>query len=669
MRIPLFLRSAILLVFTVSPLVSSVRAHAQFQAPTDEELKMTADPKSPGADAVYLYYEEIDNDPLHYQGFYARIKVLTEKGKDLATVELPYLKGNTKITSITGRTIHPDGTVIPLSGKPEDLLSEKSGDLQFKRKVFTLPSVEVGSILEYRYEIHYDDDHFSSPNWEIQRPYFVHKAHYQFTPFKPFMPGGAAQASNTYLIDEHGRSVNTLIYWKHLPDGTDIKTDVGGRFTVDVTDVPAIPDEDWMPPITSYLYKVFFYYMAASNPGQFWLSEAKYWSKDADHFAEPSKAIHDAVNGLIAPTDTDDVKARKLYTAVQALDNTDFSRVRGTSEMKALKLKEAKRAEDTWAQKSGSSDDIALLYLAMLRAAGLTAYPLKMVDRSERDFDPSYMDFGQLTETLVVATIGGKETVLDPGEKMCPFGTMSWKHADARGVRESPQGLSIWATPPQQYPENTTQRTVQVALDEHGGITGSCSIVMAGQAALHWRQEALENDMAEVKKSFDRDLEAEVPDGVEAHLDHFLGIDQPDSNLIAMVTLKGTLGTPMAKRLLLPGFFFETRSRVPFVNQEKRMEAVDMHYPDRVTDIVTYELPAGMTVEGAPQDNKISWAGHAIYIVKSQASPGKLQIADSEARGFDLAKPEEYQDLRGFYQKVATANQEQLVLTETTAAN
>jgi transglutaminase-like putative cysteine protease len=41
-------------------------------------------------------------------------------------------------------------------------------------------------------------------------------------------------------------------------------------------------------------------------------------------------------------------------------------------------LKVAKRAEDTWAQKSGSSQDIALLYLAMLRAAGLTAYDMKV---------------------------------------------------------------------------------------------------------------------------------------------------------------------------------------------------------------------------------------------------------------------------------------------------
>ena len=50
--------------------------------------------------------------------------------------------------------------------------------------VFTLPSVEVGSILEYRLQIRYDDNTVSSPTWQIQQAYFVHKAHYAFDPSK-----------------------------------------------------------------------------------------------------------------------------------------------------------------------------------------------------------------------------------------------------------------------------------------------------------------------------------------------------------------------------------------------------------------------------------------------------------------------------------------------------
>ena len=662
----ILLRGAALLFAAVSP----VLVWAQFQQPTDEELKMTSDPKAPGADAVFLDYNEVANDPIHYQSTYARIKILTEKGKDLATVELPYLRGNFKIEDIKGRTIHPDGTVIPLTVKPEDLMVSKTGETQIGKKVFSLPSVEVGSILEYSYEIRYGDDEFSSPEWEIQRPYFVHKAHYQFTPFKAFMPRGSADTSTSmYLTDSRGRVVNSLIWWNHLPPGVTMQTSVNGSYSVDVTDIPPIPEEEWMPPIESVLYKVFFYYKAASNASDFWISEAKLWSKDVDKFAEPSSAIHDAVNGLIAPTDSDVDKAKKLYDAVQALDNTDYSRTKSASEMKALKIKEAKHAQDTWQQKSGSSEDIAMLYLAMLRAAGLTAYATKVVDRDRGIFDPTYLSLEQLDSTLVAVSVGGKEILLDPGEKMCPFQTTNWRHSDARGLGQSPQGVSVATTGLQQYTDNVTRRLGDVSLDGQGGVTGHINIIMIGQRALHWRQAALEEDDAELKKQFDREeLERVVPEGVEAHVDHFLSINDPYSNLIAVVNLSGTLGTATAKRLIVPGFFFETRGHTPFVNEEKRQEPVDMHYGDHEMDEITYHLPNGVTVEGAPQDANISWPGHALFIVKSKTEPDRIIIANSLARAFTEAKPEEYQDLRGFYQKVAAADQQQLVLTTSSAA-
>ena len=70
-----------------------------------------------------------------------------------------------------------------------------------------------------------------------------------------------------------------------------------------------------------------------------------------------------------------------------------------------------------------------------------------------------------------------------------------------------------------------------------------------------------------------------------------------------------------------------------------------------------------MTVEGAPQDANIPWPGHALLIAKSVTQPGQIMIGQTLSVAFTLAKPEEYQDLRGFYQKVAAADQEQLVLT------
>jgi hypothetical protein len=668
MRISPLLRCLPLLLALTSPAL----LRAQFQQPTDEELKMTSDPKAPGAAAVVLDYEEITNDPQHYYSVYARIKVLQEKAKDLATVEIRYLQGNVKIADIKARTIHSDGTIIPLVVKPEDLLLTKATtkegyQWQTYLKVFNLPSVEVGSILEFRYEVRYDEYHTSTPFWEIQGTYFVHKAHYSFTPFKRFL-WGYQYATGRYMMDKHGDKLDTLIWTGFLPPGAEVKSDTVGSLTVDLSDVPPAPKEDWMPPEESTRYRVLFYFKSAKTPAAFWESETKYWSKDVDHFAESPESIQNAVAALIAPGDSDLDKAKKLYKVVQALDNTDFSRKKSYSELKQLKLKEAKHAEETWVQRSGSSEDIALLYLAMLRAAGLTAYDMKVSDRSKRVFDPGYLNFGQLDGDLIDVNIAGKEVLLDPGEKMCPFQTLHWKHSMSTGIRQGTGNSGFAVTAQLVYTDNKTIRAGDITLDENGAITGRLNFVMTGQEALYWRQTALRNDPDELKKQFDRQLESITPEGVEAHVDHFVGLDDSEASLMAAVDLHGSLGTATAKRLLLPAFFFETRSDDhPFVAQEKRTQPVDMHYPGQVLDKIAYHLPANLNVEGAPQDSRIAWEGHVVLNVKSVSAPGQITISRLLSRAFTTAKPEEYQDLRGFYQKVAAADQAQLVLSKSPA--
>jgi len=84
-RLTILRSLSLMLLLVTTPLV---RAAEQWTAPTDEELKMTEQPEVPGAAAVYLYKEEISDDSLHMWSNYIRLKVLTEKGKDYANVEL-----------------------------------------------------------------------------------------------------------------------------------------------------------------------------------------------------------------------------------------------------------------------------------------------------------------------------------------------------------------------------------------------------------------------------------------------------------------------------------------------------------------------------------------------------------------------------------------------------
>jgi hypothetical protein len=236
------------------------------------------------------------------------------------------------------------------------------------------------------------------------------------------------------------------------------------------------------------------------------------------------------------------------------------------------------------------------------------------------------------------------------------------------GILQSDSGGNLAKTPGQPYAANTIQRSGEITLDPEGAVDGNIRFLMTGQEALYWRQHALEYDIVEVKKKFDEWLAQLVPDGIEAHIDHFTGLDDPDSDLSAAITVKGTLGAATSKRLLLPALFFSGRGSHPFVQEDKRITPIDMHYPEQITDSVTYLLPAGFQFEDLPKPTKVSWPGRGELNIDFKSDPGKITVVRQFTRAFTLFKEDEYPALHDFYQKVAAADQQQLALTRTPAA-
>jgi hypothetical protein len=677
MRVSIYASSALILAALALPLAGVAQ---KFQEPTKEELQMTVDPKAPGAAAVFLYREETANNRSHYISSYARIKVLTERGKEWATVEVPYTAGYSAQPIIEGRTIHSDGTVIPLVGKAENLLVFKNYKNHVKAAVFNLPSVEVGSILEYKWTIPLtggavvssdtDEGLVSSelassiPEWDVQQEIYVHKEHFYYNPLSDIESNVLGTPIDHYV---DGERASYLLYTQRLPAGAQVAKSPKGDFSLDVQDVPALLHEGDAPPQESLQYRVRFFYTPYTSGAVYWDNEARRWSKQVDQYAKQSAAIKDAAGQITAGVETPEAKARKLYEAVQALDNTDYTRAKAEAERKQLHLKSApKNAQDVWGEKSGSSDEIAALYLALARAAGLEADGMKVADRGRRIFDVNYLSLDQLDTLLVVLRIDGKDIYLDPGEKLCPFGQLSWRHSLASGLRESEKGPA--SSPGNNTKDAITAHSADLTLDATGGVSGTVKILMNGPQALHWRQLNLSSDPEEVNKQFSESLHGLLPQGIAAEVAGFKGLDTSEGYMQAVVKVSGQLGNATSKRLLVPGFFFSTGAHAQFVAEEKREAAVDLHYAEQVIDDVVYRLPAGFTVESAPQPAQLPWPDHAVMVVKTTPGAGVIDIKHIFARAFILLDPKEYPALREYYQKIAASDQQQLVLAQAPAA-
>ena len=643
--------SFFLICLVLSPLYAF--AFSEWQQPTPDELKMTSDPAAPDAPAVFLFREETVDDTLHYHSLYARIKILTERGKEMfGDVALPYEAQVFKITDISGRTIHSDGTVIPFAGKPLDKLVMHSGDVRVMEKVFSMPDVQVGSIIEYRWQLRYDDNMFSSPNWYIQQPVFVHKAHYHFNPTK---------TSNTIVTTEHGHEnvVNQLSYSYSLPAGVKVRAGVDG-YDLTVENIVALPDEDYMPPMQSFAYRVTFYYSPWLSAEDYWKNQGKYWTKEVERFADVSTRIKADEQTIVAPGNSDQQKAQKIYEAVMKLENTSFTRIHSEEENKAEGLK-VKTAADIWDQKRGSDDEIARLYLALVRAAGLKAYQMIVVNRDQNIMQQAYLNWDQLDDEIVIVSIGGKEFYLDPGQRYCEFGKLHWKHAWTNGVRQTDSGTAIVLTPGMEYAANREERYAGLTLNADGTAHGFIRISMIGAPALRWRQTALRSDEAEVKKEFEDELQQQMPPGVQVKMNHFIGMTDSTRGLMAMADVSGSIGTATGKHVFLPALFFEAGEKPLFVSS-KRENLIDLHYPRTIQDQFELTLPDNLIVESLPKETRIPLAPYADYQAKF-VEKGKIFAYGRLFRlGTPFYKAEEYPQLRDFYQKVNAEDQTQMVL-------
>ena len=616
---------------------------------------MTVDPAAPDAPAVYLDREEIVDDVLHFHRTYARIKILTEKGKeDYSDVEVDYEKGESglSVSDVQARTIEPDGTIVPFTGKPYSKELLKSGNEKVMATVFTMPDVRIGSILEYQYTIDYEGNYFMPPRWYIQQLLYVHHAHYHFRPEEGAMSIVATDAQG------HENTVNQLLYFPELPPGDKVRQGLDGYDLV-VNNIPALPDEQFMPPLSSFSYRLFFYYSPYNNSQDFWKAEGKYWSKDVDRFANPDR-LRDVVSQIVAPGNSDVQKLQKIYAAVMTIQNTDFTRQRSAQEARAEGLK-TKTAADIWAAKMGTSNEIARLFIGMARAAGLKAYAMITTERNESILNTGYLYWGQLSDEIAIVNVGGKEQFFDPGERYCEYGKLDWIHSQMLGIRQTDDGIGMAEAPAAGYIDNGTLRAADLTLGPDGKIQGQIRVSMNGVAALRWRQRALSTDEDTAKRDFEKEVQGMVPAGVQVKMSHFIGLTDSTSELMAVLDASGNMGTVTGHRVFLPASFFEANAK-PLFAAQKRENPVDLRFPYIVRDQVTLTLAPGLSIESVPGNANVPYP-HMADLVAKYASQGNvyqqvrlLAVADA------IYKTEEYPQLRTFFQSVSSQDQQQVVL-------
>ena len=344
---------------------------------TPEELKMTSEPKAPGAPAIYLYRQVDRNDSnrARTEYNYVRVKILTEEGRRQANVDIAFRKGQENISGIRARTIRPDGTIVNYDGKIYEQIIEKSKGTKFLAKTFTLPDVQVGSIIDYHWNYDFEDNYIFSSQWILSQELFTKRAVFTLKPY------------TTYPW---------TVQWSWpagLPAGTDPPKEApDGIIRMTTQNVPGFVMEDHMPPANELKFRVDFIYhdeALEQNVDKYWKQFGKKSNSRVEAFVDKRKAMEEAVAGIIAPGDAPEEKLKKIYARVQQIKNLSYQPRMTAEERKHENVKEISNVEELWKYQYGGGSDITWLFLGLARAAGFEAYPCLVAGRSEYFFTRS----------------------------------------------------------------------------------------------------------------------------------------------------------------------------------------------------------------------------------------------------------------------------------------
>src|SRR5215469_4023977 len=623
---------------------------------TPDELKMATEPRAPGAPAILLY-RQVDRDDsgntAHENQFW-RIKILKEEGRKYGDVEIPFYKERGEnIVNIHARTIDRDGSVVPFQGKPYDKYIAKAKGLKYMAKTFTLPDVQVGSVIEYSYTLDLPEHYVVDSRWILSDELFTKHAKFSLKQY----------------TSEYSR-LGLRWSWHLLPTGAEPpKTGPDKIIRMEVNNVPAFQIEDYMPPENELKSRVDFTYTEdlQKDPKKFWQNEGKKLNAMVEGFVGKHKSMQEAVSQIVSATDPPEVKLEKIYARVQQIRNTSYEVKKTEQEQKRAKEKDNGSVEDVWKKGYGNSLELNLLFLALARAAGFEAYSVFLSDRRNYFFNPEIMDAYKLDTDVVLVKVNGKDVFCDPGAAFTPFGLLEWPETWVPGLRVDKDGGTWIGTSVPKSADSRVIHKADLTLSDTGDLEGKLTVTYTGLEAMGRRREERNDDEADRKKYLEDDIRSAIPAAGEVELSNQPDWKSSGTPLVAEFKLKipGWVSAAGRKAFLPVGLFSAGEKHV--FEQEARIHPIYFEYPWQKEDDVNITLPTGWQVGSVPSP-QVHDVKTALYSLTVENSKQTLHLNRKVNIDLVILEQKYYPNLRNFFQLVRIGDDEQVVLQPGTAA-
>jgi transglutaminase-like putative cysteine protease len=579
-------RSFVALLILAGSLSLPSPATAALEPITAEEKALASVPGDPGAPAVVLFRkaelamgDPMQSDPASVLRVRIRRKILKEDGKKYGEVTIHHSQW-TRLTGLKGRTVLADGREVPL---PDKAVFRRKTSASEKSYVTTLafPNVEVGSILDYQYEIRFPSIFWLEP-W-----YFQEEVPTLYSEIVYEIPGIVEFKS--WLRDTMRTGIRSELQ----------QTVKGNRVRAWGENLKAVPSEPYALPFPDLASRFMLVPVRIHYPTEIfelfkdWASTCDLYHEDYERARKKSKTAQAKARALTAGLTDRKEMARAIYRFVRDEVETD--------EVVGVGLAKNTTSDSVLQAKRGDLTSKAVLLSAMLGAAGFEPRLVWVADRWSGTVDTQIANPWWFDRALVLIEIDGQRVFLDPADRTMGFGRIS---PDLEGTsalivdRKNPETIKLPTSP---FEQSSRQAKVHFDLDTAGRLTGHGALTLDGHHA--W-EEIYPRSADEALKAWTDWLTERYPAFLVSEVKLRESVDEQRLELTWKLAQQEeeVLGDEASLTPSLPLGPTVQPFKLPMT---QRLSPVLLRYADRDDLELTLSWPEGWQPETLPQAKKV----------------------------------------------------------------
>ncbi len=373
------------------------------------ELEMTECSFDKNASAMVLFNEGISflkinlNLPIspfmEQTEHHVRIKIFNSKGFDNANVKIKYYSADKSISikSLSAQTYNVDasGNII-ITKVDKSSIYDKAVNARYSEKIFAFPDVKEGSVLEFKYIL----EGASEGVWYFQKAIPV-----KFSRF---------------IIDFPAELIVSVVPYNNLPmQKGSINKSSGNYSWYAMENLPALENEPFMSCPEDYLQRLDARVIALDFPGEPRRSLLKTWPGIIKDLVEDEDFGKQLNRNIPRTADLDKLLEHVTdpYKKMQIIHHYVRNNMAWNNYDNIWALEGVKSA---WKDKKGTSGEINLILINLLKDAGLHVNPVLVSTRDNGIINTGVPGYSQFNKVMAYVTIADKPYVLDATELNTP---------------------------------------------------------------------------------------------------------------------------------------------------------------------------------------------------------------------------------------------------------